>query len=236
MSEERIYVHSAKRTDGSSYNFSYPLRHQISGVKKVAIKDITIVNSFANINNGNNAISFVYDLTTYNVFIPVGDYSVIQLITEIKNQLPASVAITYSNITNKITIDAGLGHTINLDAVNTNTLGSLIGMTVTDAPADRYYVSSGFVDISPRKSIYIYSSINTGSQLNGKKNQILSRIVLSQDYGVITVANTGNEKDWIKIPPQELSGSLQISIRDDDGNILDNGGYEWEMVLITSQE
>jgi len=231
--EHRINIHSSLRSDGTSYNFNYPIRGQIQNIKKVAVKDVLLINSFANINSTNKQISLIYDATTYNISIQEGNYTITQLMTEIKSYLPATVTITYSSITNKITIDSGAGHTINL-TTGTNTLGPLIGFTTADLVASQTYISNGYLDLSPRKSVYIYSSLTNEVQIDGKKTQILTKVVLNNDFGILITSHVGNEKDWIKLNNQEISGNINISLRDEQGNILDNGGYDWELTLITS--
>ena len=70
----------------------------------ISVQKASIPNSMYNINSANNQLTILFDFTVFNLYVPIGNYNINQLLTQLKLLLP-SFTITYNNITNKLTFN-----------------------------------------------------------------------------------------------------------------------------------
>lgn len=149
-----IQINSRKRTTGTIENFTTRLSHQIKFSQKASksywlrVENILLPKSYYDIDGNFNVLQVVenggggpYTLT---ITVPVGNYTILELLTELETLLDAAslasgdsntYTLSYSEITNKVTFrfDGGSSTEIVVSTIATaSTINPLLGIGKAD--------------------------------------------------------------------------------------------------------
>lgn len=238
-----IIINSKYRTadSRSSSDFTYSIGTSLE-VDGITIKNISIPHVQYNVESFNNLLIVNDGSVTNTLTIPVGQYTVTQLMSEMSTQLTAlygvSVVLSLDPITKKIVVTSTKAFRIS--KAQTSTLSPYIGVP----SGSGYYPTvstSGF-------------TLPELPQLQGPCNYLLASNVLSQGIGsVLTdgqnvpiIMSIPVEVEYGKIQHYESSDfelntknysrlqnvqNIDIRIYDDNLNIVDLHGIDVEIVL-----
>jgi len=195
---KRIILDSYYRYSGTNNNprFIFPS----SGVKgKVAyINSISIPHTFYNISFGSSLVWTDASSSVHAVNIPVGDYSINELLTEIQTQMNADTtdnntySVSLNQITNKVVISSTGGNFIlNADtSPRPGDLRDILGFR-TSEETDQDFLGDKPRFVSSLSGASTYTAIDTF--FIGKRNLYIGSNLLSNVRGYNSVVlDTGN--------------------------------------------
>ena len=244
MSTNFVVINSAYRTSDSrsTSDFTYNIGSSIE-TDYVTIKSVSIPHIEYNITQTKNKLRISSGGVDYDLTIPIGQYNVAQLITELQTQIISAVGgtcfIIIDPVTQKLNFQASAGIKISTDKT-VSSLSKYIGI----------FYSTGFYPVA--------DSVNFDAQglpvLQGPNNYYLASNVLSQgfasiltsgqrvpiimpvpvtvEYGQIQQYESNdaelNTKQFSR--PQNIQ-NIDIKIYDDDLNVVDLHGQDIEVIL-----
>ena len=244
MSTNFIVINSAYRTSDSrsTSDFTYNIGSSIE-CDFVTIKSVSIPHIEYNINPFKNKLRISSGGVDYDLNIPIGQYDISQLITELQTQIIAAVGgtcvISLDPITQKLNFQASAG--IKVSTVKTvSSLSKYLGISygtgyypVVDSvnfdaqglPAlqgpNNYYLASNVLSQG-------FASILT----NGQRVPIIMPVPVTVEYGQIQQYESNdtelNTKQFSR--PQNIQ-NIDIKIYDDDLNVVDLHGQDIEVIL-----
>ena len=236
MSREKIIVLNSKDKDeGSNTDFVLSFNDSsIQQVSKVLIKDLFIPNLFYNVNERNNVLFFKQNAEAIkSITIPVGQYNVDNLATELKTQLESQlvfgtvVDITRSNITYKYTFTfSGAVSPANNQVIfyqDTSTIRDVIGLLQTTSPASNIIVMDTVFNLKGVEIVQVHSP--EIGEMHGLDAGATGYISLLETVSLATtpfgsVAHRQNNDDELAMilyeQPKNLS-IVRIVIRDEQG-------------------
>jgi hypothetical protein len=236
MSREKIIVLNSKDKDeGTNTDFVLSFNDSsIQQVSKVLIKDLFIPNLFYNVNERNNVLFFKQNAEAIkSITIPVGQYNVDNLATELKTQLELQlvfgtvVDITRSNITFKYTFTfSGAVTPANNEVIlyqDTSTIRDVIGLLQTTSPASNIIVMDTVFNLKGIEIVQVHSP--EIGEMHGLDAGATGYISLLETVSLATtpfgsVAHRQNNDDELAMilyeQPKNLS-IVRIVIRDEQG-------------------
>lgn len=236
MSREKIIVLNSKDKDeGSNTDFVLSFNDSsIQQVSKVLIKDLFIPNLFYNVNERNNVLFFKQNAEAIkSITLPVGQYNVDTLASEIKTQLETKlvfgtvVDITRSNITYKYTFTfSGAVTPANNEVIfyqDTSTIRDVIGLLQTTSPASNIIVMDTVFNLKGIEIVQVHSP--EIGEMHGLDAGATGYISLLETVSLATtpfgsVAHRQNNDDELAMilyeQPKNLS-IVRIVIRDEQG-------------------
>jgi hypothetical protein len=244
MSTNFVVINSAYRTSDSrsTSDFTYNIGTSIE-TDFVTIKSVSIPHVEYNITISKNKLRISSGGTTHDLTVPVGQYDVSQLITELQAQIIAAIggtcAITLDPVTKKLNFQASAGLRISTDKT-LSSISKYLGIPynsgfypITDSTnfdatalpvlqgSNNYYLASSVLSQG-------YASILT----NGQRVPIIMPVPIDVEYGRIQQYESNdtelNTKQFSR--PQNIQ-NIDIKIYDDDLNIVDLQGQDIEVVL-----
>jgi hypothetical protein len=236
MSREKIVVLNSKdKKEGSNTDFVVNFfDSSIQQVSKVLIKDLFIPNLFYNVNERNNVLFFKQNAEAIkSVIIPVGQYNVDNLATELKTQLESqlvfgtTVTITRSSITYKYTFTfSGAVSPANNEVIfyqDTSTIRDVIGLLQTTSPASNIIVMGTVFNLKGVEIVQVHSP--EIGEMHGLDAGSTGYISLLETVSLATtpfgsVAHRQNNDDELAMilyeQPKNLS-IVRIVLRDEQG-------------------
>jgi len=223
----------------SNSNYQIDLDEEYKNILSVELVSINVPKTQYLINENNNLLYFVSGGSSYTATVPIGNYTIDELLVALKNSMDSlqsnTFTITHSTLTNKITISISL-NTFDLKFVDKkNHMGKLLGfITTSDIIGQSSQTAPNQYNLNG--PTYIILHINEFENLFGKKSSVkkgFAKIPLdathteykyfknTQDYHVI--------KDFS--PPLAKLAQLNIRFLNYDGEEYDFGGLEHSMVL-----
>lgn len=202
----------------------------------VSLVSANIPYSFYNINSSNNFLAFTKNSQQYSYYIPVGNYNVNSLMSQINQDLALyNITLTYNKLTNKYSFSSNLPTTF----LNTSTCFQFLGFEPNNKNIDfslinaTYKVNSEIpINLIFYSYLYIYSNLQTYnfskiSQIN-KMNLLCSIPIDTQPNSMISYRRN---TDFKSNTYQSFIPNLEIKICDKYGNIINLNGCDWSMVL-----
>ena len=254
MSEDRfhythqkiIYVHSKhrKNPNDSTYEFEQELKNHVDNVKAICGVSVSMINSFYNIHSGNNTLYINDGTSNHTITITPGFYSPDDLQDSLKTALNALSSHTYDVTTD----DTSKAFVLTADGawsiLHTSTLARVLGIVInatkqsTLIASDHTIVSNAIWDLSGRKTVYItINNLPMNIELCGDTRKIIAKVDLNTGLNEIVNHKIDNPKyHFITFKQGTNISNLHVRIIDEDGNILDNNGTEWNMTLLCKVE
>lgn len=235
-------INSKNRIDpsqSSTYNFSWSITPNLE-CEYIGIQQIVSEVGFTNINSNDDTLSFTYNAVLFNVVLPIGDYDVFNLCTQISNVFTtaAGAPITFSvDAIGFVTLTITPGDTISINLTTNTDVWYMMG----------YYPNISLLTLGPAASTLIATSRSTRYYtkalyfcVNGlieDASYIINGKLLEPVLGVwpMNFTTIGNiiqlqefgEKVWRAC---RNIGTIKVIVRDDKGRIVDNNGND---LLIT---
>lgn len=230
-------VNSKDRTSGTITNSVYTTSgFPTQAVKMITLESIEFPFSFYIFNSTNNVITFNEGGSDLTATITPGNYTETQLAAEIKTQMEAAGAltytVTYSDITLKLTIAATGAFSLNW-ANSTSLAYKLLGWNNANTSSSATQVAPNALNIAGTNSIYI--SIRNWVQRNitSSLGSFSFKVPVNTSSGDI-IFYTNNSGLHQPIYSQNVGFSerdLQVTIYDDNFNIIDTNGVDYTMSL-----
>lgn len=247
-----VLVENNKRYNPSlnnQCNFQYRLTQLVKFFNRsenkqyfTRIQNIRLPISFYNITTNNNTLLFNDDGVDYTITIPPGNYTLSELISEIQTLMNATMAltvytITYSNITQKITITSdGAG---GITTIKQSSIIKYLGFDANQTIPDGGSGTGNNVAylISKHLKLQIANIVSNNLYSND-----ISNTTHVQPIGVnIPITKTRNEIEFyenndgplIKMSNYNSISSLNVKLLDEENNIIDlnNVPFSFEVIF-----
>ena len=240
MEHKLLNISSRQRTSGTNSNFRLNLNNSegLQACKSIILKSASIPNTVYNINEFNNIILLGTSGADFTDTVPVGQYTINELITYLTTALTAyTPTITFDSKTSKLRFQTTtpLEYKIFSDG---NTIADVLGITVA---------SSGLVtDFTPASSISLEGLQNVfiASQTLGESNFISSLgldknfigiIPITVPYGQIEhyTTNHADIDDFDSLSAQHGKNiqAIDVVLYDELGNIIDTNGHHIDLTF-----
>lgn len=228
------YTQSKPNGDTGDCIFQIPTLEMPDGYYVfMSLQQAVIPYSFYSINPSNNFMH-VEDASTnsYTFTVEPGNYNITQMIQAILAEMGGGWTITYSSITNKITITntGGVAFTIKSDSTLTHTLGF---DEFVDIPSvGPTLVSPYGINLNQIRAINVEianvpcSTINTAQPLN--QNIIATIPVTTAPFGMIFYSNDNNFR--VNMYLSHIN-KLHVRLLDNLGRLINMNNVNWQMTL-----
>lgn len=239
-----VRVSSIDRDEDSSSRYDLHVSfndYALHQVRRVILKSLTIPNTYYNINRHNN--EFVYDLGfgPIGFKVGVGQYTLTELADELVALFasqPVPVVMTYTIDSVKTKLE--LTFSADIEITNDGTINSVLGLESD--------VSTMFVAASPQtlpnifnlsglRKVFIGSHTlalgTTMTSSDGRNINIFTEAEIDVAYGGIqhrTLSDLHTSDEITHSTPFNIS-NMDVTLYDQDLNVLDLNGREWSMVL-----
>lgn len=217
-------------------NCRYNLTDNFSNDEKdISIENVIIPCSFYALNENNS--SFLLR-TTQTVNMTYGNYTNATFITELQTQMnTVSTGITFiasiSASTNKLTITASSGDfSITSNTKNYRYLG--LNQSVSKSSSSSVWVSNNVLDLSGTAYIDILTDLPLcSSNVANSRNGLLARIWVNAD-NFNKIFYSSEAFNFLKLLTARLN-SIQITLLDDCGDVVNLNGSHYSLVLEISE-
>jgi len=238
------YTSSNFRLD---FNMNIP---DLIKVHSIVMKSCSIPNTQYNINSNNNSFEFLIGggptPTPTSIFVPVGNYTIDELI----NELTGSGAGIFYGMQIVIEFPSGkLNFTFNttvqlLNAEQGNSMANVLGLLLNSGPITTYTADS-LPNLTGLQNIYIVSQTLSGGtgMIDSTLNQlpVFGHVNMNVPFGQYLHYTTNEEQqDEVFFPSDRTIGEVDLSLYNDRGQIIDLQGLDWSMIAkiyyhVTSQ-
>lgn len=229
-STRKIFLDSAQRSYGETYNYAIGLREPIHNIKGIRLAECYLPNSFYNITNDNKEIKITDGGGTDTLSIAIGNYPISTLLTTLQTAANASGTLSetytfsYSTITGLVSISA----TGNF-SITTGNLFSKLGF-VSNTGLASSHTATAIADLRPTKSIYVaIQNISIYSNFNAIVNGVIGKVENNDTF--LSILTTDIDYEMINMRNTNSISSFEIALYDDNGRILSNNGINWNLTL-----
>jgi hypothetical protein len=219
-------------------------------VHSIVMKSCSIPNTQYNINSNNNSFEFLIGggptPTSTTIFVPVGNYTIDELI----NELTGSGVGEFYGMQIVIEFPSGkLNFTFNttvqlLNVESGNSMGTTLGLLVNSGPISNYTADS-LPNLTGLQNIYVVSQTLSGGtgMIDSTLNQlaVFGHVNMTVPFGQYLHFTTNEEQqDEVFFPSDRTIGEVDLSLYNDRGQIIDLQGLDWSMIAkiyyhVTSQ-
>ena len=217
----------------SDFTIECQEKYLLQSITRIVIVDAVVPNLFSNINVDNNRLDFreVAGLIDYQIFIPVGQYNISQLITVLTTEIDALITgsnvptITLNPVTNKLEISMSL---VGLEILPASTISEVIGQKPGQIvlPTGLITYLPRVINLSGLPIVYIHSkALSSGHGIDagsGITNCVVAIPMANTPYGAYTqlLPKDLAVSEIVYDTPRNIT-SLDIRLRDSQGKILD---------------
>lgn len=213
--------------------------------------------SFYNVNETNNKLNIFYGFPATgmlsperNLFIPIGNYNMGQLLTEIDKLLTAEYPvgntldggtnylpkpqISWSSYTNKVTIQTFSQFSYSVKRSTANKLIGFTDDTLFVSGVATSFTGNAMCDIRGITNLFVHTDLfsngfSTTTQKDNNSKNILARVPVDAGaYGTILYKPLAPHN--IPIPKKSFR-TFRVSIRDIEGRIIDMNLMKWSATL-----
>jgi hypothetical protein len=205
-------------------------------IKRVELKSAVIPNTEYNINASNNTWNFPNTLNgTASFTIPVGQYTITTLITEMQTLVPG-LTVTQSALTDKLTFAiAGNFDMISDPAINQ--LAPILGISTTVLTTAGPETADDLPNLTGLTKVYI-SSKALGSDKSmitaDKVNQnVFATVPVNVPYGTTQIHEefSSNTLDRSTFQAHKNLNKIDVQLLDGNNRVIDLNGLDWEIIL-----
>ena len=229
-------IDSRKRTSGVSHNFTLEFRDSIKYANKTSLQLVSIPVTYYNVKDGYNKINFNEGGPELIATLDSGNYSIADLLVEIKAKMEAvgalTYTVTYSNITMKLTISASGSFELlyGTGSNPTDQLRTLLGYDAVDTGSATSHVSNDVVRLSNPRFIKIRIREFGISGKFSDDESFTFIINVEENRGAYNNNKLGEYYQQCTISCDTIT-DIQVQLFDEDNNLLDMNGGEWYAVL-----
>lgn len=189
-----------------------------------------------NVNETNN-ILVLKNLTTNvtsSIVVPTGNYTITQLIDDLIGDTPSEYTYTFLPLRNKIFIS---NSSAEFQILSTTTMWELLGLqrNITQTSVSRTCLFPNCVNMSGLQNINIHlDNLNTKNITSFTKSSstIIASVPLDVNGSGVLSYNLSNNYE-IPVPLSSLD-YINILLKDDLGNFIQNNGIHWSVTLLFS--
>ena len=189
-----------------------------------------------NVNETNN-ILVLKNLTTNvtsSIVVPTGNYTITQLIDDLIGDTPSEYTYTFLPLRNKIFIS---NSSAEFQILSTTTMWELLGLqrNTTQTSVSRTCLFPNCVNMSGLQNINIHlDNLNTKNITSFTKSSstIIASVPLDVNGSGVLSYNLSNNYE-IPVPLSSLD-YINILLKDDLGNFIQNNGIHWSVTLLFS--
>jgi hypothetical protein len=193
------------------------------------LKDIVIPNTIYNIRTTNNTLDYDINGVAKSVNIPVGNYSLSDLVTAL-NTAQTDLVFSSNSMLKKLMVSSA---TVSFIKVS-STIKKVIGVTVQNIPAVSYTLDS-FYNLNPTNYIHVISNLAEPDALvasNNKKYAVIASIPVLYGFGYILNQTEDRDTQDISKHNSHLNlSTINIRLVDDDFQTIDLNGSDWNISL-----
>ena len=220
----------------SSSHLFFHLRDKIQTIPNhaiaVSLLDAEIPFSFYQVNANNNLLSGSIGGSNFSFTMNAGNYTAPELVAELNasfTNASLTCVLTYSKITNKITLTAGSGAAIVLNASSTalgligfHSNGVLSGTTTL--------VSSQGVNVNPIRNVYVkLQNLNIRNRYNKSTSKVIAKVPIDVERnGVVFYTAHSNISSYILDP---LIDTIELILCDELERELDFNLMSYSLCL-----
>ena len=255
VKEEYLLIDSRDRNQTeypNPNNYQIDLTEEYKDILTVSLISSNIPKSQYLINTSNNILNFIdSNSIEYEVQIPIGNYTISELTTQVENSLNAigssnTFTVTSDSKTNKVIISSITNFQLLFDGgtenynnttrtiYKENSIGKLLGFLMTDLSGTNSYTSQNQYNLNG--PTYVLLHINELNNLDGIKNSIknaFAKIPLDTNQNEYKFFK--EQRDYIVItefsPPLARLSQLNIRFLNYDNTDYDFGGLDHTFLL-----
>jgi len=255
---KKIYIDSRFKSSDSASNSDFkvdlPTTLLMPEDTGFYIDDVCIPHTWYPVEDGkNNIVALLFGMTTRNVTVPPGNYSVKDLGLAIVSAMNTAAGVSafesaYDVRTNALTIYLTSAFSTNPFEIHTDaylaasgysyankTMNSLLKNFTSKGYNTNAFVS-GYIDMYPLRNIYMTCSglgnFNTMS-ISGDRN-IIKKIPVNAGHGEVIFDQTVTGMDYLDCSHQTLS-RISFKLKDVFGNIIDLHGNHLSFSIVFSR-
>jgi len=180
--------------------------------------------SFYVVTENNNTL--IIGLTTY--IIPTGNYTILEIINLIETNIAILTNVTYSKITNKISMTGSSELVLSANSTCHRLLGFSKGIHSSTA---NVLTSDRTVNVAGVSSIFIHTNLLTDSidSRTGGYSNLLARIPV--DASRNGFLNYSPDIPFHAMIANKTIDFITVSLEDDDNNAIDLNGQHYQLTL-----
>jgi hypothetical protein len=224
----------------SQYNIDFNTNdNDLHQIKRITLKSVVIPNTQYNITQHNNVLylpSTLTDATHYE--ISVGQYTIVELITALKevidyNIAPETIDITQDCLTHKLTFALTDGYMNVIKSMNP--MAYVLGIEKDEVNVNSYSCDN-LPNLSGLNHIYISSqSLSNHTQMithDKKKQNVFADITMKVCFGQTQYTDEDtNSLDYVVFHSHKNISRLDIKLMDEHNHELELNGRDWTLVF-----
>ena len=225
-----LLLSSKDRSSGKPEDAVYHLNeNELHETHNVMLKDVVIPNTMYNIRTSNNTLDYDIGGVAKSVNIPVGFYSLTDLITAL-NGAQADLVFSDNSFLKKLNVTSGSNSFIK----TSSTIKKVLGVTVQNSPSTSYTLDS-FYNLNPTNYIHILSNLAEADALissSNKKYPVIASIPVLYTFGsILNQTENQDSQDYSKHISNLNLSTIDMRLVDDDFNLIDLNGSNWFITL-----
>jgi len=221
-----LLLNSNDRTSGTPENCIFHLNdNDLHECHHVQLKDVFFTNLLYNIKTSNNTLIYAFGEASYTVVVPVGYYSLNDLITRL-NALQTHLVFTHNTTEKKLNVSSASPSFIHKNG----TINKVIGFeTVETATASTSYTGYQPYNLIPSHYIHIISNklAEPDSLLNSnnKRHAVIASIPIAVPFGYTVVRTEERDSaDYCHHNSMVNLSTIDIRLVDDNFDQVDLNG------------
>lgn len=230
------YISSKDKQYDFETDTNFSIKFDSGTYQAYHLESLTIPHTFYNIRTPFNNFKFRFNNVLNNIVIPVGNYDIIDLITNIETQCNnlglVVFNITFNNINNKVTIQTNN----NIDLIfDDNTLFRELGFNKSSYLNNILFTSQNIVNLTSGSVLHVLSNKLTSnrSQVHNSDNRLINVIArLSlHDTTFGSIKHHEGLINSIRSVNLHVNESVDFSLLDEFYRNIDLNGYHWYIKL-----
>ena len=225
-----LLLNSKDRSSGTATDLVFHLNeNDLHESHSVMLKDIVIPNTIYNIRTTNNTLDYDINGVAKSVNIPVGNYSLSDLVTAL-NTAQTDLVFSSNSMLKKLMVSSA---TVSFIKVS-STIKKVLGVTTQNVPAVSYTLDS-FYNLNPTNYIHVISNLAEPDALvasNNKKYAVIASIPVLYGFGYILNQTEDRDTQDISKHNSHLNlSTINIRLVDDEFETIDLNGSNWSISL-----
>lgn len=227
-------IESSNKSYGSSSNFNIILDEPIK-VDEVRLLHSRIPVTWYNIDSFNNNILFNEGAGNLTATIPVGNYAISELVSEIKTQMDIvgsdTYTVTYNTKTMKLTI-ASTGTFSLLFNTSTSEIWEMIGFTKTNTSVGASHTGTNVIDLVRIKYIQIIiAELGLFGRSTNTNYEYTFIIPVTENRSDILHFNDENNFNQLQRLNGRIVNNMNIILRDQKNRTINLNGSEISILI-----
>lgn len=225
-----LLLSSKDRSSGTPEDAVYHLNeNELHETHNVMLKDVVIPNTMYNIRASNNTLDYDIGGVPKSVTIPVGFYSLSDLIIAL-NGAQTDLVFGDNSFLKKLNVTSGSNSFIK----TSSTIKKVIGVSIQNTPSTSYTLDS-FYNLNPTNYIHILSNLAEADALissSNKKYPVIASIPVLYSFGSILNQTEDKQTQDVSRHISNLNlSTIDMRLVDDDFQPIELNGSEWFISL-----